>query len=71
MKNKSRQVAYDAIESTLIEMWKSGLVLRSSNPDTRSGEYYFALPSYVDRAKELKPDIGPYISYEEFQSQLN
>ena len=68
---KSRQIAYEAIESTLMEMWKKGLVLRSSNPDTRSGEYYFSLPMYVNRAKELNPDVGPYISYEEFKSQLN
>ena len=62
---------YNMIESTLIQMWKDGQLVRSSNPDTTNGEYYYTRKDKAKEASSANPSVGPYITYEEFQSQLN
>lgn len=68
--NKKTEL-YNAIEETMNEMWRQGAIVRSSNPDTKTGEYYYTLPSKAKAATKSRPELGEYITYEEFQSQLN
>ena len=69
--NKKRQYALNIIEDTMIEMWKHGVLVRSSNPDTSTGDYYYTLPSKAKEANRNHPELGGYLTYEEFQSQIN
>jgi hypothetical protein len=68
--NKARQRAYNFIEDTMNQMWKEGTLVRSSNPDTKTGEYYYTLPSKAEAATKSRPELGAYLTYEEFQSQI-
>ena len=68
--NKVRQRAYNIIEDTMNQMWKEGRLVRSSNPDTKTGEYYYTLPSKAKAATKSRPELGAYLTYEEFQSQI-
>lgn len=62
---------YDTIDTAMNELWKEGRVVRSTNPDTRSGEYRYAAAKFRGVTPPELPEIGPYLTYEEFQSQLN
>jgi len=62
---------YNAIEDTLITLWKEGKLVRSSNPDTKTGEYYYTTADKARAATESNPALGKYITYKEFQSQIN
>jgi hypothetical protein len=70
-KAKMDKYMYNLIEETLISLWKQGKVVRSSNPDTKTGEYYYTQPSKAKAATKNRPELGDYLTYEEFQSQIN
>ncbi len=70
MTNKKRQDALNFIEDRMIEMWKHGVLVRSSNPDTATGDYYWTLPSKAKEGSRNRPELGGYLTYEEFKSQL-
>lgn len=70
--NKKRQDnLYNAVEDALIRLWKEGKVVRSSNPDTKNGEYYYTTAEKAKAATESNPALGGYITYKQFQSQIN
>jgi hypothetical protein len=69
--NKAKQRAYNFIEDTMNQMWKEGTLVRSSNPDTKTGEYYYTLPHKAKAATKSNPELGSYLTYQEFQSSLN
>lgn len=71
MNKKRQKYLYNAIEDTLIQLWKEGKVVRSSNPDTKSGEYYYTTAEKAKAAVESNPALGEYITYKQFQSQIN
>ena len=71
MNKERRDYLYNAIEDTLIQLWKEGKVVRSSNPDTKSGEYYYTTAEKAKAASESNPALGGYITYKQFQSQIN
>ncbi len=66
----NKKLMYDAIENVSIGMWKEGSIVRSTNPDFRSGEYRYAHAKFHGVTPSEFPDVGPYITYEEFQSQI-
>ena len=70
-KSKKQDYLYNAIEDTLNRLWKEGKVVRSSNPDTKNGEYYYATVDKAKAATKSNPALGKYITYKEFQSQIN
>ena len=70
-KEKMDRYFYNMIEDTLTNLWKEGKIVRSSNPDTKSGEYYYTTPDKAKAASKKNPAVGPYLTYEEFQSQIN
>tara|TARA_R100001591_G_scaffold113205_1_gene126233 strand:+ start:247 stop:462 length:216 start_codon:yes stop_codon:yes gene_type:complete len=71
MKNSADQRLYDHVDAAIIELWKEGRVVRSTNPDMTSGEYRYAAPKFRGVTPPELPEIGPYLTYKEFQSQLN
>ena len=71
MKKSDDQYLLGVINDTITELWKEGRVVRSTNPDTTSGEYRYAAPKFRGVTPPELPEIGPYLTYEEFQSQLN
>jgi hypothetical protein len=70
-KKKTDSYLFNMIEDTLIGLWKDGKIVRSSNPDTKSGDYYYTTPDKAKVASRSNPAVGPYLTYEEFQSQIN
>tara|TARA_R100000406_G_scaffold83682_1_gene66347 strand:+ start:47 stop:262 length:216 start_codon:yes stop_codon:yes gene_type:complete len=71
MKKSSNEHLYDVIDTAITELWKEGRVVRSTNPDTRSGEYRYAAVKFRGVTPPELPEIGPYLTYEEFQAQIN
>ena len=71
MKKSADQHLYDTIDTAITELWKEGRVVRSTNPDTTSGEYRYAAPKFRGVTPSELPEMGPYLTYEEFKSQLN
>jgi hypothetical protein len=70
-KSSKHNNLYNAIEDTLIRLWKQGKVVRSTNPDTKSGEYFYTTSEKAKAATKSNPALGKYITYKEFQSQIN
>ena len=68
---QSENHLYNHIEDTINQMWKAGLVVRSTNPNTTSGEYHFAAPKHQGSTPEGAPELGPFVTYEQFQTQIN
>jgi YD repeat-containing protein len=70
-KSNKHNHLYNAIEDTLIMLWKEGKVVRSTNPDTKTGEYYYITADKAKAATKSNPALGEYITYKKFQSQIN
>jgi hypothetical protein len=70
-KEKMDNYFFNMIEDTLIGLWKDGKILRSVNPKTDSGQYCWVSPKQRHEADKNDPTLGGFVSYEEFQSQLN
>ena len=71
MMSKKKQQAYNHIEDIVIEMWQEGLLVRSCNPDTKSGEYMYTTLDNAENAYKNNPSLGRYLTYKEFQTELN
>jgi len=69
--NKAKQQLFNAVEEALNELWKEGKILRSVNPETKSGEYVWMNPQYRKKAEKKQPHLGGFVTYKEFQSQIN
>jgi hypothetical protein len=70
-KSSNHNHLYNVIEDTLITLWKEGKLVRSTNPDTKTGEYYYTTAEKGRAATKSNPALGKYITYKEFQSQIN
>jgi len=51
-------------------MWKGDQLLRSKHP-TPDGDYQYVLPEYAKKVAKKHPETGGFITYQEFQSNLN
>jgi len=70
-KAKMDNYMFNMIEDTLIGLWKDGKILRSANPQMSSGQYCWVSPNQRHEADKNDPTLGGFVTYEEFQSQLN
>ena len=69
--NKARQNAYNLIDESFNSLWRAGVILRSVKPRAKDNEYVWLHPRHLKDANEKEPSLGGFISYEEFQAQLN
>jgi hypothetical protein len=51
-------------------MWKGEQLLRSKHP-TPDGDYQYVLPEYAKKVAKKRPETGGFITYQQFQSNLN
>jgi hypothetical protein len=70
-KEKMDNYLFNMIEDTLIGLWKDGRILRSVNPKTDSGQYCWVSPKHRHEADKKDPALGGFVTYKEFQSQIN
>jgi hypothetical protein len=68
--NKSRVPSVEEIEHVMNSMWKNGTFLRSNNPNP-NGDYQYVLPELAKKIAKKHPETGGFITYQEFQSNLN
>ena len=66
----SRMPSVEQIGHIMENMWMGGKFLRSKNP-TPDGDYQYVLPEYAKKVAKKRPETGGFITYQQFQSNLN